>query len=397
MVKIRRFSRTHGLVGVSPQVVYGDRKGSVWFGTTNGLSRLEPTDDSPLPTSPVRIEGLRVDGISLPICRLGSNRLGPLELRSDQRHLGIEFAGINFTPGEILRFQYRLQGASSEWSPPSTDRSVQFANLGPAQYRFEIRAVSSDGSVSPVPAEVSFTMLAPFWQRIWFQGTIAFLLIFGLTAHYRIRLGRALEMERLRSRIASDLHDDLGSSLTRVSVLSELARRRVSDQDEEAANIMAQVGETARTLTDTTRDLVWAIDPRSGDLKSLVTRLRRFASDLLESEDITFDLEVSEHQDRINLTSIQRHHLLLFLKEALHNVVRHAEASRVRMSITVRGAILRAEVEDDGSGFVPTQDSEAAGRGLRGMRNRANELDGLFSLDSKPGRGTRLYLEAPLR
>src|SRR5262249_25515325 len=158
----------------------------------------------------------------------------------DQNNVQIEFFSLGFRPGEVLRYQYTLEGTGSDWSPPSSQRSVNYANLAPGSYRFAVRAVGADGTYSLAPATASFTILAPVWRRWWFLGltaiaamSVAAVFALGVTerrraeeALQRSRAERLAELERVRKRIATDLHDDIGSSLTRISLLSEVVKQQ---------------------------------------------------------------------------------------------------------------------------------------------------------------------------
>src|SRR2546430_6889565 len=201
--RMRHYTKAEGLASSAITVAFGDRQGALWFGTDLGLSRLIPGPDPPQQQPPILISGLRIAGNSQPISALGETEVLGLVLNPTQNQLSIDFAGLGFAAGEGLKYQYKLVGANEEWSAPTDQRTINYASLSPGRYRFQVRAVTSDGSIRPTPATINFTILRPLWQRWWF--ITAFVLTFGLAvaAIYRYRVGRLLELERVRTRIAA--------------------------------------------------------------------------------------------------------------------------------------------------------------------------------------------------
>jgi signal transduction histidine kinase len=213
-------------------------------------------------------------------------------------------------------------------------------------------------------------------------------------ALHRAQVSRLLELERVRTRIAADLHDDLSSSLARISILSELGRRQMSDSGTGEPAILDQIGETARELIEATGDIVWAIDTRRGDLESLLARIRRFAGDLLEARGVSVLFAGPPRAAEIVLRPEMKRDLYLVLKEALHNACKHARAQKVWIEVAAAGRDLVAEVRDDGVGFAETNGN--SGNGLRNFRERAERLGGTLAIDSSPGQGTRVRLTVRL-
>jgi signal transduction histidine kinase len=311
----------------------------------------------------------------------------------------VRFTGISFAYGAGLRYQYRLEGSAAGWSEPQSERSVLLGNLGPGDYRFLVRAVTPDSVVSPVPASLSFFLPRPLWQRWWFLALLgAAAALLGFSLHHA-RLSRMVELERVRARIAADLHDDLSSSLSRISILSELGRRRIVDPEALEATMLDQIGETARELMETTGDIVWAIDARRDDLESLLARIRRFAGDLLEARGVSVLFTAPAGAAGISLRPEAKRELYLVLKEAIHNAARHAGASQVRIDVAAARGELVAEVRDDGVGFTPAVPgglSAHNGHGLRNIRARAVKLGAELAVDSAPGAGTSVRLSLRL-
>jgi len=248
--------------------------------------------------------------------------------------------------------------------------------------------------VSPVPASVTFTILRPVWQRWWFLTASALLIVGSGYAFHRSRITRLLEIVRLRTRIASDLHDDVGSSLTQISILSEIVRAHLGHPEPHIGDPLSRIGTLSRESVDSMSDIVWAIDPLRDAPSHLLQRMRRLANELLGADGLQLRFESSGDTARGLDADVRRHTFLVF-KEILHNVVRHADAHLVRIEVTIAPHELRLMVTDDGRGFDTAVAAE--GQGLRNMSRRSASLGGSLDVISSPGRGTSVTLTLPLR
>lgn len=390
----RTFTAADGLAGETVNDLLCDRDGTIWAAVAGGLSRIAPRVE-PWPSSPppIHLRRFEAGGRAQPIPDSGVGQLAGLELTPTQRAVSIAFTGIDLLNGEHLRFQHRLEGLEEDWSEPSHESSVSYGSLAPGSYRFHVRAITHDGVVSAMPAEVGFHLQAPVWQRTWFLPLV--LLVVGCTTWsiQRLRARRARALEQIRNQIASDLHDEVGSSLAQIAVLSEVARRDRVGQDGER---LRQVADLARSTRASMADLVWAIDPQRDTLQDLLQRLRTVTANLLGSEGIELVLEVPNENelDGLPLAPDKRRQLLFFFKEAVHNVARHAGAARVEIKLELEKGRLRLAVRDDGRGFDPR--AQAAGQGIANLRRRAHELGGELVIESRAGGGTRIELVVPI-
>ena len=402
--RVKHFTTADGLAPGLFRAAFRDHTGVLWLGMTRGLSRFAPAPDHPGAPPSVSITGLRVAGSLRLVSALGEKEMALPDLSASDNQLQLDFVAPGFVSGEVLRYQYKLEGADDDWSVLSEQRRVNYANLTPGRYRFLVRAANSDGTSSAVPASVTFTILRPVWQRWWFLTLAALIIGLGVYLLYRYRVARILEFANMRTRIATDLHDDIGSGLSRVAILSEVVKRQVGDS---AANqsvpLLTEIADSARTLVDSMRDIVWAIDPRRDDLSSVVFRVRQFASDVLDPQKIKLNFQAPSELEKIKLDPEQRRHLFLIFKEAVNNIARHAECASVSLSINFSRNRLIVEIRDDGRGFIdprPQQsatDGHAGGHGLENMQSRAEELGGQLSIDSSPGHGTCLKVMVPIR
>src|SRR5262249_52288508 len=369
-----------------------DRDGGLWFGMTRGLSHFIPAvDEPPQAPPPILISGLQVAGSRQFVSALGETYMLLPDLSPGQNQIHIDFIGLSFAPGEVLRYQYMLEGSDRDWGPPTEQRSVTY-RLAPGRYKFLVRALNSDDVPSGTPAVITFRILPPMWARWWFLALVAGGLTLIVYRFYRYRVGRLLELERVRIRIATVLTDDIVPSLSRMDILSEVAKRRMEGTEQESVSILTDIAESARGVTDSMSDIVWAIDPRRDDVRNLVFRIRQFASDLLGTRGIAWTLQAPAEFDRIKLNPQQRRHLFLIFKEAINNSARHADCKSVWLNLSVIHSQIVAEIRDDGRGMAANgsdqHPGDRLGHGLENIKMRAAQLGGNLTIDSSPGGGT---------
>lgn len=395
---VKHFSVADGLVTSSHWgVAFRDHTGALWFGTLQGLSRLIPKREETASPPPIRISAIRVRGEPRRISELGETRIADLVLQPDQNNLQIDFGSLNFGVGDVLRYQYMLVGVDRDWGHPTDQRTVNFATLAPGTYRFAVRAVNWKGLVSSEPAEIDFQLLPPLWRRWWMQALFGVLILAIMYALYRFRLGQLLELERVRTRIATDLHDDIGSNLTQISILSEVARRKVGQEGDTVSEHLMRIADLSRELVDSMSDIVWAVNPRRDHIGDLAQRMRRFASDLLSARNIELKFHTLDTNFDKEMRTDKRRQVFLVFKEGINNIVRHSECKGVMIELGVEKEQLVFTVCDDGRGFDPANANlNTQGHGLESMAERARSIGGEFNLESRPGEGTAISLRVPL-
>ena len=271
---MRHFSTADGLAADQLLQAFRDRRGVLWFGSSGGLSRLHPEPEQESDAPAAFISGVRAGGRRpYPISEMGERSVTGLTLQHDDAQVAIEFFGVDAADGDQLRFEYRLDGADQSWNPPTAQRTVNYAHLSPGAYRFQVRALTPSGATSAEPASVSFLILPPIWLRWWFIGSACALLAGLGTLLYRYRVAQLVAIERVRTRIATDLHDDIGASLSQIAILSELVRGE-TDTQPESANTLDRIASISRDLVESMGDIVWSINPardRVGDLLQRMT------------------------------------------------------------------------------------------------------------------------------
>ena len=391
---LRHYTQADGLAQNEVQVAFRDAHGSLWFGTPRGLSRLDPQPDESPGSLPILISGLRVNGIAHHISELGETEISKFVLGPDQNQVQIDFVGLDFGTRRELRYQYKLEGADRDWSAPTNVRRVNYASLRSGSYRFLVRAVTADGVTSPTPAAVTFSILPPVWQRWWFLTLVVLLACLAGYQIYRYRVARLLGLERVRTRIATDLHDDIGSNLSLIAGLSDMLRQQALSVDAKIAERLSVIAKVSQRSVDAMSDIVWAVNPQKDHLRDLLQRMRRFASDTLSARNIQLVFEAPAADLSIRLGAETRREVFLIFKESVNNAARHSGCAQGRVNVTVKNGTLAFSVSDDGKGF--DADRADAGEGLLSMRRRAEKICGELIITSSAGTGTTVMLKAPL-
>lgn len=436
-VSAQAYGSAEGLPGAQPNRDYCPsawraRDGRLWFAMRSGLLVVDPhrLRDNPYPP-PVLLERVSVDDAPVAVYNAGSplqvhsgsnvvNLRGisaPLRVGPGHRKLEIDFSALSFSSPENVQFRHRLSGFDQDWVEAGPRRRATYPRLPAGSYEFRVLACNSAGAWNETGAAVSFRVAPFFWETWWFKvsGGGATALLAAGTAfavsrrRYREKLRRlearrALEQER--ARIARDIHDDLGASLTRISLLSQPGGAMTRDAQGAAATL-AQIHRTARDLTHAMGEVVWAVNPEHDSFDSLANYLSQYAQNFLKTAAIRCRLEMPLQLPQQPVSAELRHNLFLAFKEALNNVAKHAQASEVRIALIPGDSGFELLVADNGRGFGPRTDDDPTtarhgsspppGNGLANMRSRLREIGGDCELRSEPGRGTRITFRVKFR
>ncbi len=387
--RVAHVTTDDGLVDDEVEAAFRDRSGALWVGTPRGLARLAAGPSRRAPLRPAVLTRVRVGGADVPLSDLGTPRIDGLRFGHAQNRVIVEFASVG-TAGAAPRYEYRLEGADPAWIPAGPTRSVDFANLAPGAYTFLVRAVASDGAASE-PAALAFTIAPPFWSRPWFLALIAAALGLAARAVYRYRVSHLLELAGVRSRIATDLHDDIGANLTRIAILSEVARAELGAGEEGPLGSIARI---SRESVAAMSDIVWAINPQRDRLVDLVRRMRQHAEELFAARGVALDFRAPPAGEAVRLGAHVRRDVYLIFKEATNNAARHSGCARMTIELDVNAERLTLAISDDGRGFDAAHDGD--GQGLPSMRRRALALGGRLAVTTSPGGGTVVRAEIPL-
>ncbi len=389
--RIDHFDTSTGLVNNLVLDAITGPEGDLWFATDGGVSRYRPAVETPREAPAVFIDRVTIDGADLAVPLRGLAAISRIALPSRTEVVDIGFAAVDLTPGSRLEFEFSIDSDTQIWTSTQGNRFVRLAGLAPGKRSISIRARLPDGSVGPA-AVVDLGIATPLWRRWWFLASIVAVVAIAGWIVQRLRIRRLKELHQVRSRIAADLHDEMGLSLARVAILADVAGR--SADNTTTSDTLKEIGGTARDLVDATSDMAWALNPRHDTVAALIARLRRQASEVAEGFGATFELE-ADPLDGVPMASETRRHLFLILKEAIRNACRHGRPDHLTLRIHRRASRLVITLEDDGVGF--DTDSARDGQGLPSMERRATEMGATISVASIPGEGTRIDLDVPFK
>lgn len=388
----RVFDRTDGLpspecTGFAQPAGWRSADGRLWFPTRRGVAVMDPArplrDDRP---PPVRLEQVVADNERL---RPGNH----VTVKPGRERLEFHFVALSYAAPERVRFRYLLEGFDKEWTDAGARRVAYYTRVPPGRYRFRVTAGLGEQAWNEIGAIVAVTVWPEFWQTAWFRGGVVGVLALAALGVHRWRLGRVRALDRLRLRLAQDLHDDLGASLTEIALMSDPEHPEFAELAR-ARSHAGRISLKARSVVQTLNEIVWAVNPRNDNLPRLLDYLCTFSEELCEAAGVRCWHEVPVGLPARPLKVEFRHHLLLAVKEALQNVLKHAHATEVWLRVSVTGDQLEVVLTDNGRGFPPGA-PRPHGCGLENMRARLEQIGGWTEvLDA--GRGTTVRFLAPL-
>jgi ligand-binding sensor domain-containing protein len=375
--------------GVAKPGAWKSKDGRLWFATSKGVSVIDPGEPAHEDRSPpeVIIERIVAGKQSFP-SQETLTASSPIEIAPGNGELEFDYTALCFRAPEKNQFRYRLEGLKPDWVEAGASRVAWYHNLSPGTYRFHVTARNNNGLWNESGAVAEITLLPHFWQTSWFHVSAALaagLVIFGL---HRFHVAHLREIDRFRLRLAADLHDDVGSNLSTISLLSRRAQKSAAGKG--AVEDIATIHRISRQTANAIREIVWLINPEYDTMQDLVTRMKDAADSILTGIDCRFEAPPAALSHKLTLQF--RQNVFLLYKEALTNVARHAQASRVDIAVAQHDHTCEVRVHDNGVGFDPQASHN--GNGLKNLRLRAAKLKGELTIDSGPDRGTTISLSA---
>lgn len=350
----------------------------------------------------VVVEQIFANGVKLKDNTDGSCR--SIVFKPGVRNVVFHFSALSPSMQSEVFYRYRVRGLHEGWSPVQRERTASFEWLPPGKYTLQIIA-GAGGRWSDKSVDMDFEVKAFFWQALWFYIVLAMLLasMVFLIARRIINQRYRLQMEMMqreealsleRARISRDIHDDLGNGLSVVATLSELAHGEV--KNENAHKRLDQIYDVANELARNVDEIVWAVNPVNDSWDPFISYFEQYTEYFLGNSSMRFHFARPPELKDVKVASKTRHHLLLSVRESIGNILKHACASQVNITMSVNGTELIITVQDDGKGFDPAVDAGVGHNGLVNMRRRMNEIDGSLEIESSPGKGTKLTFRVEL-
>ena len=401
------YGRDEALPNLQGSYGYGpgaakSQDGRLWFPMRTGLAVVHPDRVQPNRIPPaVLLEGIWMDARPVPLPRDGV----ALRVAPGHHKLELRFAAPTFIAPEGVQFRYRLQGWDEEWVAAGAERKASYSRLPAGDYAFQVTACSNAGVWNEAGATLKFIVQPFVWQTWWFRlgaGTVlAALLGWAIHVYERRRVRRKLEelerrnaIERERTRIARDIHDDLGASLAQIGLLADLGASQSADA-RQAETSFAKIGARARAAISALDEIVWAANPRNDNLPRLADYLSHLADECFEHGPLRCRKEIPTGLPPIPVGAEARHNLALAVKEALTNALKHSSAQTVWLRLKWEAPDLVVAVEDDGAGMKDPAGGELAD-GLRNQTARMKDIGGTVAIHSAPDQGTRVSFRVKL-
>lgn len=436
--KVRVISYEQGLPSNSVQRIRIDRSGYVWIITNNGLCRYNPFNDNITPYNKkdgmvlsektdaadylcsegfvmfaganalmffqpeqfetnqqppdVSITDFKLYNEYLPIDSL--TILPVVKLGYDQNSFSIYFSSLSYVNRDKLIYYYKMDGIDEQWVRADRQKLVNYSLLPPGKYRFNVYCENIDGVRSKNITSFTIHVKPPFWKTWWFITLI--IIAFGGLLYFihRLRINRILAVENLRNRVARDLHDDMGSTLSTINILSTMAKSKLNTDNVRASEYLGKISDNSQRMMEAMDDIVWSIKPMNDSMQKITARMREIATSVLEAKDIDLEFRAELSIEDVKMDMEARRDLFLVFKEAINNIAKYSRADKAYVHLTVHNKRLLMMVKDNGIGF---DIEEADGNGLGNMYKRAAALKGRIQIQSKLGEGTQITLNIPIQ
>jgi ligand-binding sensor domain-containing protein/two-component sensor histidine kinase len=393
--RITSFGRRDGIVLAEKTTMadYHSRQNYLMFGGSNALVMFHPSVFSNTKAPPdVTITDFKLFNEYLPVDSL--LHLPVIKLKNDQNSISIYFASLSFMQRDKLTYYYKMEGLDKEWIRADKLLYVNYSLMPPGKYLFKVYCENLEGIRSPHITQVNIFIKPPFWRTWWFLSVCLFVIALLIYVVHSLRVNKLLAVEKLRNNVARDLHDDMGSTLSTINILSSMAKSKMNSDAVKAGEYISKITDNSQRMMEAMDDIVWSIKPSNDSMQRIIARMREFATNVLESKDIELDFFADESLYDVKLNMQARRDLFLIFKEAVNNAAKYSRASKVEIKIQPENKKLLLLVKDDGRGFDISKADE--GNGLGNMQKRADALMGKISINSAEGQGTAVKLTIPI-
>jgi signal transduction histidine kinase/ligand-binding sensor domain-containing protein len=430
--EIQNYGTREGLSSDFALSINEDPLGNIWVGTMQGIDKLIPEMDNyrifnfgkvnkifskiydikfpgnnhlQVTGYPTMLDArdMQQDTLHAPAVYITKVSAGPadtsfitnetLHLPTNKAQIYFEFSSPQFINEDFTKYSYRLLGyGDTSWKLSGKAHNVNFASLKPGSYTFEIRAQGFNNQWGK-PAAYHFIVNTPFWQKAWFIALLIAATGFLTYALYRYRVNQLIHVQKVRNRIAGDLHDEIGSNLTNINILSMLSKKNLA-QPQKANEFLMRISDEVSSSSQALDDIIWSVNTSHDTLEETVARMRRYAAELFDAANISYELDLDPAFESRKIGMEQRRDLYLLYKEAVNNISKHANATQVSIQVALERNQLLLTINDNGKGFDTGK--ETARHGLEGMKERVKKWKGKFTLESNAGKGTRIQVSLPL-
>ena len=370
--------------------LYCLKNGTMIFGSPDYLTSFEP---SKMLSAIDEVPSLKLTEILAEGQPIIFDTTRKMIFNHDVNNFIFKWAVTDFNNPLNNHYYYQLKGIDKDWHYAGNHGEAEFANLSPGNYTLFLKGENTNGVNADKILHLNFEIKFPFWRTWWFLSLLFLATCAFFYSLYRYRLQQILGMEKLRNRISLDLHDDIGSTLSSISILSEMALHPKKDSNTE--EMLNEIKDNSLSLMERMDDIVWSINPRNDSMENLFLRIKTFAAKLFEAKEINYKIDIDEKTRHIHLPMEYRQHIYLIMKEAINNLVKYANATKAEINVTCHASQLHIMVKDNGRGFDTHQ--KYSGNGMTNMKKRATEIKAIVEIESKINEGTEVSLAVKIK
>lgn len=371
-------------------------EGLLVFGGMNGINYFDPTELKPLAPPPIVFTDFRLFNRKVDVrdpagpLKADINYTSEIRLRYEQNMITFQFAGADYRRQGSIRYRYKMEGFDKDWVYAGTLREATYTNLAPGTYTFRVQGSFDNNTWGRKSKSVEVHILTPWYLSWWFYSLVSLSVLLAFYGLYRFRVQQLRRMEKLRNRIARDLHDEIGSTISTISIYSKIMQEQEGKTGFDNRPLLDKITTFSGEIMDSMKDIVWDINTRNDTFDRMISRMREYSTQLLEPKGYRVHFQVDESLNTLVLGMEKRRDFFLVFKEALNNVLKYAGGEQVWICLTLRSDELTLTVRDDGRGF--SRQKVSTGNGLYNMQQRAGHLKGLLQVDSEEGQGTTVTL-----
>lgn len=390
--QLTRFTMNDGLLNnnTSNQIFISNDRRELFVGhiqafnvvkTNEVLRKSEPP--------PLVVNSFKIHQTEYPVDESKVIRLSP-----SQNVFSVDFVALNYRKQDDNQYAYYLEGFEEDWNHIGSKHIAYYTNLNPGTYTLHMKSGDSFGNWNEDILKLNIEVLPAFYETIWFKILVSLFIAGILYAFYQYRINQLLHLQQVRNRISADLHDELGSTLSGISIMGSLAKKQLSDP-QTSGLLVDRIMDDVRQISSSIDDIVWNISPKNDSLSSLIARMTRYASELFEAKLISFKFDIPEAVEGVKLSMEQRRNIYLIFKESINNLVKYSKCTEAFVGIGFSKGHLHLTIRDNGIGFDPAAPTDR--NGLRNLKDRAHHLKGRIDIQSTVGMGTSIQLQLPVQ
>ena len=361
--------------------------GKMMFSGTDGITIIDPKQVNASTNTHLYFTDVKVNEKSL-LTDTFIGEASDIHLKPNQNSFSIDFVGIDYVNPENIKLQHQLQNFDNQWITSKNPATVHFSNIPEGDYLLRVRTLSDNGEIS-TEKTLKIVVDAPFWRTTWFRIILLLLLLGLIYAFYRYRINQLLRLQEVRNRISTDLHDEIGATLSGIGILSTIAKQQIAE-NHPSHHLLERISDDTLTVGNSIDDIVWSINPKNDEMSNIVARMRRYAADLFDAKNIDYQINTPSDIEHIKLSMEQRRDVYLIFKEAINNLLKYSTCTKAVIEIDIKNRQFSLFISDNGVGFDPQQSTFR--NGLKNMTSRAAKLKGKLKIDSAAGQGTRILL-----